>query len=93
MTRRFALTLLLLIVLIGVGLRSYELTARSLWFDEAFSWRLAQFSFPEMIERAAADVHPPLYYIFLQGWTAIFGSSLQGIRSLSVAFAALTIAA
>lgn len=93
MSRQAALWILILTILVGVGLRSYELTARSLWFDEAFSWRLIQFPFEEMINRAAADVHPPLYYILLRGWGTVFGTSLQSLRSFSVTLAAGTILA
>src|SRR5688572_27598207 len=92
MSRKIALVLLLFIVVLGVGLRSYHLTARSLWFDEAFSWRLSQFPLPELISRDAQDVHPPLYYILLKGWTVVFGASLLALRSFSVFLAALTIA-
>lgn len=93
MSRRTIIWLLAIIIIIGVGIRSFELTARSLWFDEAFSWRLIQFNMPEMISRAIQDVHPPLYYILLKGWKIIFASSLLSIRAFSVVFAALTIAA
>ncbi len=91
MSRRVAL-ILLIIILLGVSLRAYQLTARSLWFDEAFSWRLIQFSLPEMIARDAQDVHPPLYYIVLKWWSVVFGSSLPSLRGFSVAMAAATIA-
>lgn len=93
MKRTFALWLLIAIVVIGVGIRSYHLTSRSLWFDEAFSWRLVQFPVSEMISRDAADVHPPLYYLLLKGWTTVFGSSLLALRSFSVTLAGITILA
>jgi len=83
---------LLLIVVAAVGIRSYELTARSLWFDEAFSWRLIQFPVAEMIARDAADVHPPFYYVVLKSWSVVFGGSLLALRSFSVALAGLTVA-
>ncbi len=92
-SRQKALWILLLIVVIGVGLRTYQLTARSLWFDEAFSWRLIQFPLQEMIARDAADVHPPLYYIALRGWATIFGTSLFALRFFSVVMAGASIAA
>ena len=91
MTHRTVWLSLLLIILIGLGLRSYQLTTRSLWFDEAFSWRLIQFPVPEMIARDAADVHPPLYYLLLKGWSVIFATSLLSLRSFSVLMAGLTI--
>lgn len=92
MKRNVALLLLLLIVVGAVGLRAWQLTARSLWFDEAFSWRLIQFPVDEMIARDAADVHPPLYYLLLKGWAWVFGSSLLSLRSFSVALGAATVA-
>lgn len=91
MSRSQAFWLLVCIALIGIALRSYDLTLRSLWFDEAFSWRLIQFPFSEMLTRAAADVHPPLYYILLKGWSVVFGTSLVAIRSFSVACAGISL--
>jgi mannosyltransferase len=92
MKRSTALILLLLIIIVGIILRSYALTARSLWFDEAFSWRLIQFPLGEMVARDAQDVHPPLYYILLQWWSVVFGSSLLALRAFSVVMAGATIA-
>ncbi|MDP3997508.1 MAG: glycosyltransferase family 39 protein [bacterium] len=91
--RTISIWLLLLIIIGGAGVRSYQLTSRSLWFDEAFSWRLIQFPVDEMITRAIADVHPPLYYLLLRTWSIVFGSSLLSLRSFSVTCAAGTIAA
>lgn len=93
MPRQSIIIFLIIISIVGVGLRSYELTARSLWFDEAFSWRLIQFPFSEMIARDATDVHPPLYYILLKLWSVIFATSLISLRSFSVLFAGFTILA
>src|SRR5687768_6529637 len=85
MSRHLTIWLLLLALVVGAFLRVYQINDRSLWFDEAFSWRLVLFPLPEMITRAAADVHPPLYYFFLKGWTGVFGSSLAALRAFSVA--------
>lgn len=84
---------LILVIMAGTGVRAYQLTARSLWFDEAFSWRLIQFPLRDMLRRAAADVHPPLYYLLLKGWRVVFSDSLLAMRSFSVMLAAVTIAA
>jgi mannosyltransferase len=83
--------LLALVVLAGVLLRGYGLSARSFWFDEAFSWRVIQFPLSEMIERIGRDNHPPLYFILLKAWGAVFGTSPFALRSLSVLFGAVTI--
>ncbi|HSX25030.1 MAG TPA: glycosyltransferase family 39 protein, partial [Candidatus Andersenbacteria bacterium] len=83
--------LLLLIVSGAVAIRSYDITARSLWFDEAFSWRLIHFPFQEMIARDAQDVHPPLYYVILQGWGGLFGTSIFALRMFSVTCSGIAI--
>jgi hypothetical protein len=79
------------ILLVGLLLRSYELPARSLWFDEAFSWRLTQFPFLEMVERVGHDNHPPLYFILLKTWATLFGASAVALRALSVLLGCLTV--
>src|SRR5262245_16564124 len=78
------LILLGALVLIGLGIRGHDLSARSLWFDEAFCWRLTEFPIPEMIRRVGLDNHPPLYFLLLKGWTSVFGESTMALRSLSV---------
>jgi hypothetical protein len=83
----FALPLLV----VGLGFRLTQLSARSLWFDEAFSWRLIQFPIVEMLPRVGRDNHPPLYFILLKGWATVFGDSAFALRSLSVLFGGLTI--
>jgi mannosyltransferase len=74
------------ILALAVAWHFMNLGARSLWFDESFSWQLIQFPWREMIERAQADVHPPLYYIILKPWTDLFGDSAFAMRLLSVAW-------
>ncbi len=84
-------TILICIIFVALGIRAYDITARSLWFDEAFSWRLIQFPFGEMIARDAQDVHPPLYYVLLKGWSVVFGTSLLALRLFSVACAGVSL--
>src|SRR5260370_18669527 len=74
-TRRRAMILLAAIMVLGLIPRLYGLTERSLWFDEAFCWRLIQFPLFEMLEPGGRDNHPPLYFILLQGWAALVGAS------------------
>ena len=77
------ITLVGLLVL-AAGLRFYKLDAQSLWYDEGNSARIAERSVQLIIAGAAADIHPPLYYLVLKFWRALFGSSEFGLRSLSV---------
>jgi mannosyltransferase len=92
MSRARTALVLALVVGGGVAIRSWELGARSLWFDEAVSvTSISRFGFVEMIDRTAQAVHPPLYYVLLRGWSQVFGISEVGLRSFSVTLAALTI--
>jgi len=38
----------------------------SIWADEAYSLRIIQYSYKEIIAMCAADVHPPFYYMALK---------------------------
>ena len=64
-----------------------NMTRWSVWFDEAFSAYLVRFNITEIAHFTSLDVHPPLYYWLLKGWTSIFGHSTLAIRSLSLVFA------
>ncbi len=84
MQRRTAFILLIVILACGTLLRVYELPARSLWFDEAITWKLIQFPYADVIARTIADVHPPLYYFFVKVWALVFGGSALSLRAFSV---------
>jgi mannosyltransferase len=60
----------------------------SIWFDEAFSAYLVQFSFADIAHYTSTDVHPPFYYWVLKVWTMLFGTDEFGLRSMSVLFGA-----
>lgn len=68
-----------------------NITKTSIWFDEAFSFYITQFSFLEIAQFTAVDVHPPLYYWLLKVWEMLFGTSETAIRSLSVLLGAITV--
>lgn len=57
----------------------------SIWSDEAFSIRLTQLPFTQMISLTARDVHPPLYYLSLRFFSGVLRML---IPSLSVVMAA-----
>lgn len=64
--------------------RIWHLTTQNLWNDEVYSWDVARKPLDQIVDCAKADVHPPVYYIFLKGWTRLFGESPTALRSLSV---------
>lgn len=89
---------IVILAAVGLAVRLPYVASRSLWFDEAFSWRLIQFPFGEFLGRAAADVHPILYYVVLWLWmlpARTFGpeGTLVWMRLLSVFLGATTVAA
>ena len=78
---------LLAIILIALALRLHNLTYHSLWFDEAISVYWARQSIPRILEvglTLVEDRLPPLYYLTLKGWTALFGFSEVSVRLPSV---------
>src|SRR5690242_1786345 len=62
------LLLLFAIVLFGVGIRAYRLEDRSVWFDEATSWRVSSLPLRDMMLATARDSHVPAYCLLLKAW-------------------------
>jgi len=82
------------ITILAIGLAVFLLIAgfnaprASIWFDEAFSAYIAQFSFWDIARYTASDVHPPVYYWLLKVWVSMFGTTELAYRSLSMLFGA-----
>lgn len=55
------------------------------WFDESYSVALAAQPLGELVSIAAADVHPPLYYLLLHAVYLVAGPSVTAYRLFSVA--------
>jgi len=92
MNKRVYPTIFIAIILLAFGLRLYNLTYHSLWFDEAVSVYWARQTVSRILDvgfTLVEDRLPPLYYLMLKGWTALTGFSETGVRSLSVAFGVL----
>jgi mannosyltransferase len=79
-----------MVLVAAMALRCQGLAARSLWFDEAFTWRLVSFSWTEMCQRISEDNSPPLYYLLLKAWMGLFGDTPLALRSLSVLLGGVT---
>lgn len=84
---------LAVIVILAAVLRVYHLSDVSLWYDEACSWRISQYPWTEMWSAIAHDAHPPLYYLMLRGWTAVWGNEPATLRALSIVFGLATVCA
>ncbi|MBF0594973.1 MAG: glycosyltransferase family 39 protein [Candidatus Omnitrophica bacterium] len=86
------LLLLLLVIVLGAGLRFWGLDIQSLWFDELGSWSAAHLvSFNRFVNAVLRyDVNPPGYYIFLHYWIKL-GHSEVMLRIPSAIFGTLSI--
>jgi 4-amino-4-deoxy-L-arabinose transferase-like glycosyltransferase len=84
------------IVALGIALRLINIGTEPYWGDEVLSLDIVR-HFPSigtMLQYLSqVEFHPPLYYVLLHYWTAVFGVAEAGTRSLSLVFGAGVIAA
>jgi len=82
----------ILITLVGGFLRVLLLGTKGMWLDETFSVWMARHSVPELLQWTVnLDQHPPLYYLLLHYWIALFGDTAYYARLLSALFGAAAI--
>jgi len=82
----------LMAILLAFALRVDALAAQSLWNDEGTSVALASLSIEAIINGAARDIHPPLYYLLLHFWMPFAGNTEYAVRFLSVIAGVLIVA-
>lgn len=81
------------VLFVAFVLRVSGLGSQSLWYDEGFSVYLSRQPIPDLIRLTAQDIHPPLYYLLLQGWKELTGETEFALRYLSLVFGVLLVAA
>ncbi|MGP2836359.1 glycosyltransferase family 39 protein [Serratia nevei] len=81
----------LLILIFATVIRFISLTDNYFWADEASSVLISRYDMATLLHHASFDVHPPLYYLLLHGWMALFGDSIFAVRSLSLVFGVATV--
>ncbi|HEY8543479.1 MAG TPA: glycosyltransferase family 39 protein [Acidimicrobiales bacterium] len=69
------------LIALGVGLRF--VSTSSLWLDEALSVNISALPVGDLLEQLRHDGHPPLYYLLLHYWMAVFGEGDAAVRALS----------
>jgi len=85
-------TLLIGVVVAGIGARLYQLGAESLWWDEAASWGFSQLPVHELWSSVPQyELNPPFYYTLLRIWSFVAGNSEVALRLPSAIFGAMTI--
>jgi hypothetical protein len=72
------------IVLLAAILSLYQLSSKSIWYDEALSMNFAQQDIHLLFESAC--LFRPLYFFILRLWTALLGYGEFSARLLSVLF-------
>jgi hypothetical protein len=72
-----------LLVIFGIAVRTWHLTADPMWLDEAYSAYAAGHGFAFLWRVVPLyESHPPFYYGLLHLWVSAFGDGLRALRSL-----------
>ena len=79
--------------MVALTTRFVLLAAKSLWLDEAWSWRQANTSFHDMlsITSSAGDTHPPGFFVVLHLFVNVAGNSETALRAPSAIAGAASI--
>jgi mannosyltransferase len=85
---RFEVLIIVAASVIGVVARFFP--SSPLWLDEALSVNIARLPLGDIPEALRHDGAPPLYYMLLHVWMAVFGDGDLAVRSLSAAASILT---
>jgi mannosyltransferase len=86
-----AISLIIASILIGVVLRWFHLGALSLWWDEGITALGSSYSPAKIVRFAQRNDTPPLYFLLLHYWEALFGNSEYALRALSALFGTLSL--
>jgi 4-amino-4-deoxy-L-arabinose transferase-like glycosyltransferase len=82
----------ILILVLGIFLRIYDLGGESLWLDEGISVNTASKNLTDIIKISfSKKVATPLYHIILHYWMNFLGDTEFSVRFLSVIFGSLAI--
>jgi hypothetical protein len=81
------------ILAVAIAMRLPELTSRSFWTDEAYSFWFSSLSWHDLWRVTPQyETHPPFYYSILKLWMGVVGSSEGALRALSVIASVATVA-
>jgi 4-amino-4-deoxy-L-arabinose transferase-like glycosyltransferase len=81
------------VIVAAVGLVFFFYTRSAMWLDEALTVNIARLPLSQLHAALKQDGAPPLYYVLLHIWTAVFGTSNVAVRSLSACFMTGTVIA
>jgi mannosyltransferase len=82
------------LLLITFLIATIDLQRESLWNDEAWTaWAIRSPYVRDILQRVEADVHPPLYFLLLDGLGRFAGNSVLALRWPSALFSLIGLAA
>jgi len=82
--RPYGWLLVVLAIWAAFLIATVELRRESLWNDEAWTaWAVHSPYVADTLGRVRADVHPPLYFLLIDGWTLAAGDSVYSLRLFS----------
>jgi hypothetical protein len=81
-----------IILLLSWGLLLWMLGNRSLWVDEYATTIMVRGSIFDAVRNAAADVHPPFYFVLLNVWSSLAGTSDFAFQFMSAAASVCAVA-
>ncbi len=83
--RRAEWWLLGLVLLLGCVLRALRLRFVTLWYDEYLTLKTIGLPWQTIIlGKYPKELHPPLYFLVLKGWTALLGGGETTMRLFSL---------
>jgi hypothetical protein len=80
----------LLVISLALAVRAFRLGASEPWFNEAYTGLVTHLEPAGILRAVREEISPPLYYLLLRGWSAIFGHAPEALRAFSVACGVLT---
>ncbi len=91
MFERAKYPLLIIILMLAFAGRVINSDSESLWVDEGFSyWAIRDGN--DLFDVVLNDVHPPIYFVMLKGWSSVTGLSEFALRYLSLLPSLLAVA-
>jgi hypothetical protein len=71
------------IFVVAALLRFVALGSSDLFRDEAASWLTARYPLDQLLSHVSGEPYPPLYFVILKAWMALFGDGAAAMRTLS----------
>jgi 4-amino-4-deoxy-L-arabinose transferase-like glycosyltransferase len=85
--------IILSLLLLAFALRVWNLSAQSIWWDEAFTWQTTSHGLANFVQMLlSGDRNPPLYFVSVAVWGSLAGWSEFSLRFVSVIWSSVGLA-